>query len=48
MSGDLIDYKFFCFDGDVKALYVATDRQLKDEETIFYLIISMYGFICFL
>lgn len=35
MSGDLTDYKFFCFDGEVKALYVATDRQLKDEETKF-------------
>lgn len=34
-SGDLVDYKFFCFDGEVKALYVATDRQNKEEETKF-------------
>lgn len=28
---ELRDYKFFCFDGKVNALYVATDRQKKDE-----------------
>lgn len=27
---DLKDYKFFCFDGEVKALFVATDRQGED------------------
>lgn len=26
-SGDLPDYKFFCFDGVVKAMYVATERH---------------------
>lgn len=26
-SGELRDYKFFCFDGKVKYLYVATERQ---------------------
>lgn len=26
-DGDLRDYKFFCFGGDVKYLYVATERQ---------------------
>lgn len=25
--GELRDYKFFCFDGEVKALFIATDRQ---------------------
>lgn len=30
-SGDLTDYKFFSFDGETKALYVATDRQSKEE-----------------
>lgn len=29
--GELRDYKFFCFDGKVKALFVATDRQKKEE-----------------
>lgn len=28
---ELRDYKFFCFDGDVKALFVATDRQKREE-----------------
>lgn len=28
---DLPDYKFFCFDGKVKMLYVATERQKKGE-----------------
>ena len=27
VSGELRDYKFFCFDGEVKYLYVATERQ---------------------
>ena len=29
--GELRDYKFFCFDGKVKALFVATDRQKRSE-----------------
>ncbi len=32
---DLRDYKFFCFDGEVKALFIATDRQTQGEETKF-------------
>ena len=31
---ELRDYKFFCFDGEVKALYIAEDRQ-GDKETKF-------------
>lgn len=34
-SGELKDYKFFCFDGEPKALFVASDRQKKNEETKF-------------
>lgn len=30
-TDSLIDYKFFAFDGDVKALFVATDRNSKKE-----------------
>ena len=30
-TGELRDYKFFCFDGKVKALFVATERQKRDE-----------------
>ena len=32
---DLADYKFFCFNGEVKALFVATDRQKTGEEVKF-------------
>lgn len=33
-TGELPDYKFFCFDGKVKAMFIATERQ-SDEETKF-------------
>ena len=32
---DLPDYKFFCFDGEVKALFVATERQTPNERLRF-------------
>ena len=32
---ELKDYKFFCFDGEVKALFIAKDRTKEDEETKF-------------
>lgn len=32
---ELRDYKFFCFDGEPKALFIASDRQIKGEETKF-------------
>lgn len=28
---ELRDYKFFCFDGVVKALFIATERQTREE-----------------
>ncbi len=28
---ELRDYKFFCFDGECKALFIATDRQNREE-----------------
>ena len=34
-TGELRDYKFFCFDGEVKALFVASERQVKGRETKF-------------
>lgn len=34
-TGELRDYKFFCFDGVVKALFIATDRQKTNGETRF-------------
>lgn len=30
-TGELRDYKFFCFDGDVKYLFIATERQSGGE-----------------
>ena len=30
-TGELRDYKFFCFDGEVKVMFVATDRQNRPE-----------------
>lgn len=32
---ELKDYKWFCFDGEPKALFIATDRQVAGEETKF-------------
>lgn len=32
---ELKDYKWFCFDGEPKALFIATDRQVPGEETKF-------------
>ena len=29
--GELRDYKFFCFNGEVKTLFIATDRQSREE-----------------
>lgn len=34
-TGELRDYKFFCFDGVARALFVATDRQKIGEPTKF-------------
>lgn len=30
-TGELRDYKFFCFDGKVRALFIATERQTRKE-----------------
>ena len=32
---ELKDYKFFCFDGEPKAMFIATDRSNPTEETKF-------------
>lgn len=32
---ELSDYKWFCFDGEPKAMFIATDRFAKNEETKF-------------
>lgn len=42
-SKDLPDYKFFCFDGEVKALFVATDRQNPNEDVKFDFFDSNYN-----
>lgn len=33
--GELRDYKFFCFNGEPKIMFVATERQLEGEEVKF-------------
>lgn len=35
-SGELRDYKFFCFDGQVKALFIATERQTGNVKFDFF------------
>lgn len=35
-SGELMDYKFFCFDGKCKMLFVATDRLKNDVKFDFF------------
>jgi hypothetical protein len=34
-TNDLPDYKFFCFDGEVKAMFVATERYNPNEDVKF-------------
>lgn len=34
-SGQLKDYKFFCFNGEPKLMFIASDRENKTEETKF-------------
>lgn len=46
-EGDLPDYKFFCFDGKVRALFVATDRQNPNEEVKFDFFDSEYNHLPF-
>ncbi|WP_330407376.1 ATP-grasp fold amidoligase family protein [Enterocloster lavalensis] len=35
-TGELRDYKFFCFDGEPKALYIASDRSIDDVKFDFF------------
>ena len=35
-TGELADYKFFCFDGEVKALFVGTERGTGDVKFDYY------------
>ena len=44
---ELRDYKFFCFSGEVKALFIATGRQNKNEETAFDFFDSNYNHLDF-
>ncbi len=45
---ELRDYKFFCFDGEVKALFIATERQLAGEETKFDFFDAEYNHLPFI
>ena len=44
---DLPDYKFFCFDGVVKALFVATERQKPGEDVKFDFFDADYNYLPF-
>lgn len=46
-SGELKDYKFFCFDGKVKSLFIASDRQKEDEDTKFDFFDNEYNHLPF-
>lgn len=35
-KGELVDYKFFCFDGKIDNVMVCVDRNKKDTDTKFY------------
>ena len=35
MENDLKDYKFFCFNGVPKLMFIASERQAADQETKF-------------
>ena len=34
-TGELRDYKFFCFNGEAKVLFIATNRQNQESDTCF-------------
>ncbi len=42
-KGQLTDYKFFCFDGEVKAMFVATERADQTTETKFDFFDTQYN-----
>lgn len=46
-TGELRDYKFFCFDGEPKLLFVASDRQNEGEETKFDFFDMQYNHLPF-
>ena len=41
-NGDLPDYKFFCFNGVVKALFVGTERQTGNVKFDYYVLIELF------
>ena len=47
ITGELRDYKFFCFDGVPKALFIASDRQVEGEETKFDFFVMYYNHLPF-
>lgn len=42
-TAELRDYKFFCFNGEVKAMFVATERQVAGEDVKFDFFDSNYN-----
>lgn len=46
-TGELRDYKFFCFNGKAKAMFIATDRSSNTEETKFDFFDMNFGHLPF-
>lgn len=46
-TSELRDYKFFCFNGEVKALFIASDRYKEGEETKFDFFDTEYNHLPF-
>ncbi len=46
-TSELRDYKFFCFNGEVKALFIASDRYKEGEETKFDFFDAEYNHLPF-
>lgn len=46
-TAELRDYKFFCFNGEVKALFIASDRMKSGEETKFDFFDAEYNHLPF-
>ena len=46
-TAELRDYKFFCFNGEVKALFIASDRMTSGEETKFDFFDAEYNHLPF-
>lgn len=47
LTNDLPDYKFFCFDGHVRSMFIATERQKPGEDVKFDFFDTSFNFLPF-